>query len=84
MESNGVDGVEDKDCSWLPDFFVLTKRDVDYIQGFVHTEEQLKDLLRMHSDNTFSLFSSRYVYFIFFMITSEKTTNCRRHLENFI
>ena len=48
--------VDDKDIGWLPDFFVLSKRYVDHVQGFVHSEEQLEKVLQMHSDNTCSMF----------------------------
>ena len=54
--NDDADGIEDKDCSWLPNYFVLTKRMVNSIQGFVQTEEQVKDMIRLISENTSSMF----------------------------
>ena len=48
--------VPEENLSWLPDYFVLIKKDAEIVEGYVHTEAQLKSLLQLHSENTLSHF----------------------------
>ena len=47
---------DDKCIGWLPDYFVLIKREIDYVEGYVYDNSQLKKLLQLHSQHTNSHF----------------------------
>ena len=46
------------DLSWLPEYFHLVDSSEEYVNGYVRTEEELEELLELHSNATHSIYRS--------------------------
>ena len=59
-EIESFDGEEDLELTWLPNNFMLSKREVGMIEGYVNCEAELNELIQLHSQHTNSTFINQW------------------------